>query len=134
MPRPKRKRLVESPPLIDGFKPFGIPMKDLEPAVLLYEEYEAIRLSDYEGLTQEQASVIMEVSRPTFTRIYEKARKTIAAAFVEGKAVIIEGGNFYTKDFWYKCSDCRKVNITVRQQNCCNYCKSTNLRTLNANS
>jgi uncharacterized protein len=61
-----------------------------------------MRLSDYEGLTQEQAAEKMNISRPTFTRIYEKARRTIAQAFVEGKAIFIEGGNYHTDDCWYK--------------------------------
>ena len=96
MPRPKRRRMIVNPPAMEGFKPFGIPMTDLEPVILLYEEYESIRLSDYEGLTQEQSAKKMNVSRPTFTRIYEKARRTIAQAFVEGKAIFIEGGSYHT--------------------------------------
>mgnify|MGYP003590755805 FL=1 len=76
-----------------GFKPFGIPTKSLSSVVLLYDEYESIRLLDYEGLTQEQAAERMGVSRPTLTRIYEKARQTMAQAMVEGKMILIEGGN-----------------------------------------
>lgn len=96
MPRPKRQRLIQDPPIMDGFKPFGIPMVALEQVVLLFEEYESIRLCDYQGLTQEQGAEKMGVSRPTFTRIYEKARQTIAKGFVEGKAIRIEGGNYHT--------------------------------------
>ena len=72
MPRPKRYRTIENPPIMEGFKPFGISMTDLEPVILLFEEYESMRLADYLGLTQEQAAEKMNVSRPTFTRIYEK--------------------------------------------------------------
>ena len=131
MPRPKRKRIIENPPIMEGFKPFGIPMKDLEPVILLFEEYEAIRLADYDGLNQEQAALKMNVSRPTFTRIYEKARQSIAKAFVEGKAIIIEGGNFHTDDFWYRCEQCMKLNISKEQQEYCNYCTAKELRVLN---
>ena len=84
---------------MEGFKPFGIPILNLDPVILLYEEHESIRLMDYEGLTQEQSAEIMDVSRPTFTRIYEKARRSIAKAFVEGKAIFIEGGNYHTNDW-----------------------------------
>jgi len=52
---------------------------------LNFDEYETIRLLDYEGLMQEEAAERMNVSRPTLTRIYENARKTMAKAFVEGK-------------------------------------------------
>jgi len=116
---------------MEGFKPFGIPMTDLEPVILLYEEYESIRLSDYEGLTQEQSAEKMNVSRPTFTRIYEKARRTIAQAFVEGKAIFIEGGNYHTEDCWYRCEKCLKLNISEIETKSCNYCQSNTLRRLN---
>jgi predicted DNA-binding protein (UPF0251 family) len=131
MPRPKRNRTIVNPPTMEGFKPFGIPMTDLEPVILLFEEYESIRLSDYEGLTQEQSAERMNVSRPTFTRIYEKARRTIAQAFVEGKAIFIEGGNYHTEDSWYRCEQCMKLNICKSEQTSCSYCSSQTLRRLN---
>ena len=49
-----------------------------------FDDTEAVRLLDYEGLMQEEAADRMNISRP-LTRIYENARKTIAQAFVEGK-------------------------------------------------
>jgi len=116
---------------MEGFKPFGIPITDLEPVILLFEEYESIRLSDYEGLTQEQSAVRMNVSRPTFTRIYEKARRNIAKAFVEGKAIFIEGGNYHSDDCWYRCNNCLKLNICPKETNSCKYCNSNSLRRLN---
>jgi uncharacterized protein len=131
MPRPKLKRMIGNPPVMEGFKPFGIPMTDLEPVILLFEEYESIRLADYEGMTQVQASVEMNVSRPTFTRIYEKARRTIAKAFVEGKAIFIEGGDYHTNDCWYRCENCMKLNILPCESDTCNYCHSKTLRKLN---
>ena len=131
MPRPKRKRFIDYPPQVDGFKPFGIPMSDLEPVILLYEEYEAMRLTDYEGLNQVDAARKMNVSRPTFTRIYDRARKNVAKAFVEGKAIIIEGGDFHSDNHWYKCIECHKLNISINELNSCSYCKSDNLRELN---
>ena len=131
MSRPKRKRLIVKPPIMEGFKPFGIPMTDLEPVILLYEEYESIRLSDYEGFTQEQSAEKMNVSRPTFTRIYEKARRTIAQAFVEGKAIFIEGGNYHTDDCWYRCEKCLKLTISKVETKSCNYCQSNTLRRIN---
>ena len=70
MSRPKQFRKIVSPPLMTGFKPFGIPRAQLEEVVLHYDEYEAVRLLDYEGLMQEQAAERMNVSRPTLTRIY----------------------------------------------------------------
>ena len=130
MPRPKRRRTITNPPMIEGFRPFGVPIMNMEPVVLLYEEYESIRLSDYDGLTQEQAAEKMDVSRPTFTRIYEKARRSIAQAFIEGKAIIIEGGDFHANDYWYRCEDCRKVTVSPNTTDECIYCHSKRLQRL----
>jgi predicted DNA-binding protein (UPF0251 family) len=99
MPNRRRQRRITMLPPMEGFKPFGIPMRELETVILLYEEFEAIRLADYENLIQEEAAERMNISRPTFTRIYDKARKSIAKAFVEGKAIIIQGGTYITEDY-----------------------------------
>jgi predicted DNA-binding protein (UPF0251 family) len=116
---------------MEGFKPFGVPMNDLEPVVLLFEEYESIRLADYNGLNHEQAAARMNVSRATFTRIYEQARRNISKAFVEGKAIFIEGGDYHTNDFWYRCNHCMKVSVSSLLLKNCNYCHSENIRLLN---
>lgn len=49
---------------------------------------------DYAGLSQEEAAAQMDVSRPTFGRILMNARRTVAQALVQGKAIRIEGGHF----------------------------------------
>lgn len=115
---------------MEGFKPFGIPIVSVEPVILLYEEYEAIRLLDHAGLTQAQAAREMAVSRPTLTRIYEKARRTIAEAFVEGKAIFIEGGDYHTDEFWYRCVSCHHLLISSSQLKQCTDCHSTAIRPL----
>lgn len=109
MPRQKQFRTIVSPPLMQGFKPFGIPRSELEQVILQFDEYEAMRLLDHEGLTQEQAAERMNVSRPTLTRIYESARKTIAKAFVEAKMIVIEGGNVDFGREWFRCCKCHKL-------------------------
>lgn len=87
MPRQKKERYIASPPLFEGYKPIGISDALLEVITLKPEEYEAIRLADYENLKQEEAAKKLDVSRPTFTRIYNSARKKIALAFAEGKVL-----------------------------------------------
>ena len=124
MPRPKQFRKIVSPPLMTGFKPFGIPRAQLEEVVLHYDEYEAVRLLDYEGLMQEQAAEKMNVSRPTLTRIYESARKTIAKAFVEGKMIVIEGGNVDFGRQWFRCRKCYKLIDGVENNIPCKNCVS----------
>ncbi len=107
-PRRKLLRKVLNPPVIKGFKPYGMSEGTAPASVvtLLYEEYEAVRLCDYDMYNHYEASNIMAVSRPTFTRIYALARQKIAQALVEGSQVIIEGGKVYFDSDWYTCSGC----------------------------
>jgi len=92
MPRPKCTREIETLPAISWFKPAGVPMHNLEEVVLTLDEIEAVRLADAEGLYQEQVAEQMKVSRPTVGRILASARKKIAEALVQGKAIRMEGG------------------------------------------
>ncbi len=107
-PRIKTLRKVVNLPIVNGFKPYGNESNNLntELVYLLLEEYEALRLSDYENCNHHQASVMMCISRPTFTRIYASALQKIAKAFVEGKQIAIEGGKVYFDSDWYQCTKC----------------------------
>lgn len=107
-PRNKRLRKVINPPLVKGFKPFGpdVPKNNNEPIIMHIEEYEALRLCDYDQYNHHQASELMGVSRPTFTRIYALARQKIAKAFVDGRKISIEGGKVYFDSDWYQCQSC----------------------------
>jgi uncharacterized protein len=107
-PRNKTLRKVVNPPLIKGFKPFGADSGTVngDPVVLLFEEYEALRLCDYDNCNQLKASGMMGVSRPTFTRIYASALQKIATAFVEGRMISIKGGKVYFDSDWYNCKSC----------------------------
>ncbi|MEO0085644.1 MAG: NifB/NifX family molybdenum-iron cluster-binding protein [candidate division WOR-3 bacterium] len=92
MPRRKRCRWVTADPAANFFKPRGIPMAGLERVVLGLDEVEAMRLADLEGRYQEEAAAAMGVSRPTFGRIVEAARRKVADALLNGKALAIEPG------------------------------------------
>lgn len=131
MPNRRRFRRIKMPPVMEGYKPFGIPMRELESVYLLYEEYEALRLADYENLTHEEAAKKMNISRPTFTRLYDKARKSVAKAFVEGKAIIINGGTYITDEFWYRCEDCHETMVSMEPATHCQKCDSDNIIQLN---
>ena len=92
MPRPFAERRVLRSPAAGLYKPAGVPAQDLEEVALGLDELEALRLADYEGLYQEAAALRMGVSRQTFGRIVEAARRKTASALVEGKALRIGGG------------------------------------------
>jgi predicted DNA-binding protein (UPF0251 family) len=79
-------------PQTNYYKPRGIPLSVLEEVTLTVDEFEAIRLTDLEGLYQADAAEKMSVSRQTLGRILESAHKKIADALVNGKALLIKGG------------------------------------------
>ena len=92
--RPRCPRRIEKEPDVIYFKPRGVPLRDLEVVVLQVEGLEAIRLVDLEGMEQEQAAMIMGVSRRAFWGDLQNARKGVADALVGGKAIKIEGGSY----------------------------------------
>ncbi len=112
-PRPKKHRSLEQPPIATGFIPAGGEFVESQAVVMNMEEYESIRLSDYLNLTQLEASRMLNVSRPTFTRIYHAARKKVAQAFVENRGLLISGGNVVFQDEWFACSSCESVFKSV---------------------
>jgi len=65
-------------------------MGELRQISLARDELEALRLCDLEGLTQEEAGQRMGVSRGTIQRLLTNARKKVAAALVEGAALVFE--------------------------------------------
>jgi predicted DNA-binding protein (UPF0251 family) len=93
-PRPRLRRCVRFQPGVTFFKPAGLRMAQLPEAVLTFGEFEAVRLKDYENMEQVEASKKMRISQPTFNRLLRSARKKIADAIVNGKAIKIEGGNY----------------------------------------
>ena len=94
MPRPRRIRFVGCMPKAVYFKPAGIKLRQLNEVILSVEEFEAIRLKDFKGLSQEESAEKMVISQPTFHRLLLVARKKVADALINGKALKIEGGNF----------------------------------------
>jgi len=92
MPRPCCLRHIGSKPPAGFFKPAGVPACSLEQVTLTLDEVEALRLADLNGLYQEQAAKQMKISRPTFSRIVEEARRKVADALIHGKALRLEGG------------------------------------------
>ena len=97
MPRPCCQRRVEFVPSVTYFKPAGIPLRELEEVVVTLDELESLRLADLNGMYQEQAAEQMKISRPTFARIVEAARKKVAEALIHGKALRLEGGPITVK-------------------------------------
>jgi predicted DNA-binding protein (UPF0251 family)/DNA-directed RNA polymerase subunit RPC12/RpoP len=107
VPRPPIERAVSGVPRITLFKPAGVPARDLEQLRLGVDELEAIRLVDLDGLSHEQAAEAMGVSRQTVGRVLERGRARIAEALVDGKAILIGGGQYRIEPRRMRCASCR---------------------------
>jgi len=136
MPRRRRLRRMVSPPGFKGYKPYGANSSDSGHIELLYEEYEALKLADYNLMNHLEASKLMGVSRATFARIYESARRKIAQALVESKEIKTVYGNALLDKDWYVCNDCY-VRFTLprphRHRHYCPMCKSERIELVNQN-
>ncbi|MBN1768061.1 MAG: DUF134 domain-containing protein [Prolixibacteraceae bacterium] len=132
MPRSKLQRKVIAPPRFKGFKPYGCVNHDENPIELLYEEYEAIKLADYKLMNHQEAAVLMGVSRATFARIYEKARRKIARALVETREIITISGNSFSDQKWFLCNSCHSRFTIPRkiEKKCCPLCRSLKIETI----
>jgi predicted DNA-binding protein (UPF0251 family) len=124
MARPQKSRKILNPPKMKGFRPFGMQSCAKESLKLKYEEYESLRLVNYKMLPQKIAAREMNISRPTFTRIYNKALKLIAQSFVEGKVIEIEGGNYLFDKDWYRCRKCYKLIAGKENHSKCKDCNA----------
>jgi uncharacterized protein len=124
MSRTKKNRFIQMAPHFSGFKPLGVQRKSGIEVLINFEEYEALKLCDYELMTQAEAAEMMNISRPTFTRVYESVRRKIAKAFIEGSSIHFEGGNVEIVS-WYKCDHC-KISFTIpdNEARCCPFCKT----------
>ncbi|MFH1889133.1 MAG: DUF134 domain-containing protein [Candidatus Omnitrophota bacterium] len=91
--RPSKYRIIKEDPRISQFSPRGKPGRPDE-IRLAMDEFEAIRLADFKGLNQEEASRSMNISQQTFSRILKRAHKALADAMVQGKIIRIQGGYY----------------------------------------
>ncbi|MDD2957381.1 MAG: DUF134 domain-containing protein [Lachnospiraceae bacterium] len=93
MARPNKSRFVCRMPGCQEFCPATSAEHSVE-LLLSIEEYEAIRLMDYAGQTQQEAAAQMQISRTTLQALYAEARKKLARFLVEGTLLKIQGGNY----------------------------------------
>ena len=91
--RPKKYRIVKLDPKISQFSPRGRPGRPDE-VELKIDEFEALRLSDYQDLSQKEAARSMRISQQTFSRILKKAHSLIAKGIITGSTIRIQGGQY----------------------------------------
>ena len=123
MARIKKQRLIQRAPSFTGFKPFGVQNTTDAEVCITFEEYESIKLCDYDLLKHEDAAALMNISRSTFSRIYESARRKIAKAFVEVCTIRTDGGCTSLYPVWLKCPHCNVSFLETNDEtNACPLC------------
>lgn len=108
MARPKKCRRICSMPRCGDFVPASGGDGQV---VMTVDEFESIRLIDWEGMTQEQCAAQMMVARATAASIYESARRKLADALVNGRILTISGG---------------EVAVCEDSERCCGRCGQGN--------
>ena len=111
MPRPTKGRRVCDLPINNRFGPFNQKVDPERIVEMSVDEYETIRLIDYEGMIQEECASQMNVARTTVQRIYDNARKKLADSIVNNKLLVIQGGEYELctdKEDGFRCRRCRR--------------------------
>ncbi|KAF1083981.1 hypothetical protein SPSYN_02893 [Sporotomaculum syntrophicum] len=102
MPRPRKWRKVCCLPENNRFGPLNKPANTEHFLKMTVDEYETIRLIDLEGFTQEECAGQMNIARTTVQGIYTEARRKVAQSLVNGKVLLIEGGEYRLCDSYGK--------------------------------
>jgi hypothetical protein len=94
--RRRRARWISRIPRFRSFGPLDRPPSGV--VQLRFEELEALRLSDVEGIDQEQAAVTMGISRKSLWLDLKRARMKVARALVEGLTIQVKGGSYMVRE------------------------------------
>lgn len=86
--RPLKEIIVEDFPKVEKVVPS--PQLSDEIILLSIAEYEAVRLVDLEGLNQDEAGNLMNVSRGTIWRLLDSGRRKLIQVIAAGKKLEIE--------------------------------------------
>jgi len=134
VPRPQKHRRVASPPVFTDYKPTRVPTRLLDTVDLTLDEYESIRLSEYLRKSHAEAAGEMGVSRPTFTRLHDRAWQKVGKFLVEGLHLSIAGGMIHFQQNLHHCNGCGKVFPTAiaAEVSACPFCGSDQLDDLAA--
>lgn len=116
MPRPcKRRRVCVKPRYVEFL---STESNSKETVNLTVDEFECLRLLDYEQITQEECAKKMNIARTTVTSIYQEARYKLMDAIINGKKVLISGGNYEVCSEHENCMgyNCLTDNMVIKQR------------------
>ncbi len=108
MGRPTKHRCCRRYRADRVYKPQGIPLQELKELQLPLDQFEALRLCDYEGLDQTAAGEEMRVSRGTVQRLLWEGRKTLISAILKNQVLIVN----------LKGKDCTHARMHSHKQRC----------------
>lgn len=99
-----------------------------QPIELQFDELEAMRLTDLEGLSQEEVALMLKVSRQTVQLILEGARKKVTQALFDGTDINFVGGPVEIRRCPFVCRVCGTEFplIATNETRECPNCHSTN--------
>lgn len=99
MPRCKKIRYCRSLNDETIFKPTGIPLSKITIIDIEIDEFEAVRLCDYEGKSQIETAEIMKISRGTIQRLLNSGRKKILEGLLYQQAIRLKNSHLeYTEE------------------------------------
>ncbi len=129
MARYRNNRIIHEPPMFREFKPRGLKRDDLPRVEMSIDEFEAIRLADFQNQSHEDASKTMDISRPTFSRLIEAARHKMADFIINGKYLEIKGGAIHFRNNLFRCKSCEQTFSVAIQNiiNKCPHCESSHI-------
>ncbi len=93
MPRNKKNRFCRRLSNQKIYAPYGPDTESLEKVFIDLDEFEAMRLCDYDGKSQIEASDEMGLSRGTVQRLLLSGRKKIIDGIFHSKAIIVRNDN-----------------------------------------
>lgn len=114
MARPRKCRRVCGLPNSCGFGPLNSGCGEEQIVIMTVDEFETIRLIDWEKLTQRECGEQMQVSRTTVQAIYDEARSKLADCLIHGKKLLIDGGDYKLCNGNHR-GCCRRACMRMRQ-------------------
>ncbi|MBI9100596.1 MAG: DUF134 domain-containing protein [Spirochaetaceae bacterium] len=127
MGRQEKCRIVKAPPQNFNFQAVDKLISTEDVVNIRFDEFEALRLSDKLDYDHIAASKIMGISRPTFTRLLNKARQKMATFLIDGRPLQISGGAILFSQNVYCCRNCRRPFVWEQEDDpTCPSCRESN--------
>lgn len=106
MARPTKPRSIRKFPAATTFQPSksGSPDTVME---IGFDEFEAMRLSDVEHMSQEEVAQMMNVSRQSIQLMLQTAREKLTRALLDGQTISIGGGHVQIYHCPLVCQKCQ---------------------------